>query len=79
MAKHKKRIEIEKIIDNMKCNRNFACYKSGFKNAKDVSLESFVECSHKRHAWQCDYSFIFGAAYLCKCPFRVYVIKRLKK
>ncbi|MDD5454593.1 MAG: hypothetical protein PHW62_03745 [Candidatus Ratteibacteria bacterium] len=79
MIKHKK--QIEKIMSGMKCNIGFACYKSGFKNlekAKDTPLASFVECSN-RYAWQCEYSLLFGSSYLCKCPLRVYVLKKMKK
>ena len=79
MTEHKE--QIEKIMSEMKCPKDFACYKSDFKNfskTKDISLESFVECSNK-DAWQCEYSFLFGFSYLCKCPLRVYVVKKLKK
>ncbi len=78
MINHKKRIE--EIIGNMKCKRDFACYKShfeNFKNAKDTPMESFVECSNK-DAWQCEYSLLFGSSYLCKCPLKVYILKKAK-
>lgn len=80
MVKHKK--QIEEIMSNMKCNINFVCYKSGFKNlrnTKDIPLESFVECSNNKNAWQCEYAFLFGSSYLCKCPLRVYILKNIKK
>lgn len=79
MTEHKK--QIEEIMSNMKCSKDFACYKSGFenfKNAKDTPLESFVECPNK-DAWQCEYSLLFGFSYLCKCPLRVYVLNKMWK
>jgi hypothetical protein len=79
MQNHKQ--EIEKIMNGMECPKDFECYKSGFKNigkAKDTAVESFVVCLEDR-AWQCEYSFSFGSSYLCKCPLRVYVLKKLGK
>ncbi len=79
MIKHKR--QMEKIMSKMKCPKDFACYKFDFKNfskTKDVPMESFVECSSK-DAWQCEYSLLFGSSYLCKCPLRVYVLKKLIK
>jgi len=42
---HKK--EIEQIMSQFKCPKDFGCYKSGFKvlcKAKDIRIESFLEC-----------------------------------
>ncbi|MCK4904760.1 hypothetical protein KAS42_00755 [bacterium] len=79
MIEHKE--QIEKIMSEMKCPKDFACYRSDFKNlsmTKDTPMESFVECSNK-DAWLCEYSFLFESCYLCKCPLKVYVVKKLRK
>ncbi|HUU49944.1 MAG TPA: hypothetical protein VMW81_03165 [Nitrospinota bacterium] len=79
LQKEQKR-RIEKIIARMECPKDFICYKSGFENlceARDVGLESFLECLEK-NPWECTFSISFGTAYYCRCPLRFYIIKELK-
>jgi len=75
------RKEVERIIDGMKCPKDFECCKSGLENlcrAKDIGLESFLECLEK-NPQECEFSFSFGHSYFCHCPLRVYIAKKLKR
>lgn len=69
---------IESIIPCIECPKDFVCYYSGFNNlcnAKDIGIESFVECLEKKK--ECKFSFRFALLYLCKCPLRVYISKKI--
>jgi hypothetical protein len=75
------RKKIEKIIGQMQCPKDFKCCNSGFETvckAKDVGLESHLECLEK-HPFDCQFSVRFGGLYYCDCPLRVYIAKKLKK
>jgi len=79
VQKHKE--QIEKIMSEMKCSKNFRCYESGFKilgKAEDIHIESFVKCLEAK-AWECEFAFAFGSEYFCKCPLRIYILKNLGK
>jgi len=77
---HKK--EIERIIGQMQCSKDFECYTSGFETlckAEDVGMESHLACLEER-PFECKFSVGFlGDRYYCKCPLRVYIAKKLKK
>ena len=73
--------EIEEIINQFKCPKDFKCYKSHFEalcKAKDIGLETFLECMEV-HPQKCPFSVAFGYSHFCKCPLRVYIAKKLKK
>jgi hypothetical protein len=73
--------EIENIIGQLHCSKNFICYKSGLEvlcKAKDVGRKSHLECLDK-HPFECNFSLSFGGKYYCNCPLRVYIAKKLKK
>lgn len=76
-----RKCEIEKIISKMACSKDFRCCKSNFKQlskVEDVGIESFIKCL-ENDAWQCEFAFAFGDCYLCKCPLRIYILKKLGK
>jgi hypothetical protein len=77
----KNRKELQGIIKDLSCSKDFRCYKSGFQElckARDVGMQTFVACLEK-HPDDCPFSFsLYGAPY-CRCPIRVYVNKKLKK
>jgi hypothetical protein len=78
-AEHKQ--QIEKIIKSIECQKNFECYKSNFTRlckAKDIGMETFVECLSEENR-TCNFVLPFGNKYLCRCPLRLYISKRLKK
>jgi hypothetical protein len=73
--------EIEEIITQLTCDKDFICYKSGFEvlcKAKDVGSQSFIECLEEDPS-DCKFSVLFGHTNFCECPLRVYIAKKLKK
>jgi hypothetical protein len=73
--------EIEKIIGQMQCSKDFQCYKSGFEilsKIKDIGLASHVQCLEE-NVFGCQFSVRFGGNYFCECPLRVYIAKEVKK
>lgn len=74
--------EIEKIRDKLECRKDFRCIKADMKvlcEARDVGIESMLECLDENPD-ECQFSFAFyGYAYLCQCPIRVYLVKELQK
>jgi hypothetical protein len=73
--------DIEKIIGKIRCPKDFRCYKSGFNilcRARDIGIESFVECMEKKPD-KCKFSRPFGLMYLCECPLRIYLAKKMKQ
>jgi|GEM_PF-641935 len=74
------REEIEKIIDGLKCPKDFVCYKSGFRKLckiEDIGLESFLICLNGL-AGECKFSVCFSNLYFCQCPLRIYICRKLK-
>jgi hypothetical protein len=75
------RKEIEQIVGQMQCKKDFKCCKQGFESlckAQDTGLETFLECLEERPD-DCPFSLSFGGMFLCECPLRVYIAKKLKK
>jgi hypothetical protein len=73
--------EIRQIIAEFDCPKNFICYKSGFTTlckAKDIGLESYLECSDKSPD-ECMFLLSFANIRYCDCPLRCYIAKKLKK
>jgi hypothetical protein len=73
--------EIQEIIGDVKCPKDFACYKSGFANlckAQNVGLDSFIRCLYEDPKG-CKLATSMGSTYLCECPIRAYIIKKLGK
>ncbi len=73
--------EIERIIGQLKCSKDFECYTSGFETlckAKDVGMESHLQCLEE-HPFECKLSVVFGGVHYCSCPLRIYIAKKLKK
>ena len=67
--------QIEEIISDMECPKDFECYKSEFAHVgkvKDAGIESLLECSEEKPE-MCTFSLPFGYAYLCECPLRHYI------
>jgi hypothetical protein len=80
MEKDYKR-EIEGIIGEMTCPKDFKCYKSGLESlckAGFVHKQSFLRCLEKTPT-KCKFSLSFEEACFCKCPLRVYIAKKLGK
>ena len=72
---------IEKIIADMSCPKDFKCYRSNLSRlckAKDVGLESFLECLEDSPR-DCELSLRYGYTYFCSCPVRVYIANQLSE
>ena len=72
--------QVEKIITEIRCSKDFKCYKSGLTDlckVRDIGYDSVVECLEEK-AYGCEFRSVFGYAYYCKCPLRVYILKKLK-
>ena len=75
------RNEIEEIINQFQCPRDFRCCKSQFKllcKAKDIGLETYLKCLEE-DPQSCPASVPFPDGYFCDCPLRVNIAKKLKK
>ncbi len=75
------KMELHEIVGEFKCPKDFVCYKSGFEilcKAKDVGRESFLLCKEKK-PWECKFSLAVDYEYICECPLRIYIAKKLKK
>lgn len=75
------RKRIEEIIGGMTCPKDFKCCESDFANvckAKDTGMESHLECLEEKPV-TCEFVLSFGYGYLCQCPLRVYIAKKLKR
>lgn len=73
--------QIEEIIGQMKCPKDFRCWKSGLEvlcKARDIGQESFLECLEE-NPQECKFPLSFGYSYFCQCPLRVYIAKELKR
>lgn len=76
---HKRKIL--EIIGQMQCPHDFRCADSGFENlckVRDFGLDHYLECLVE-NPMNCRFAISFGRTYLCQCPLRVYLAKKLKK
>jgi hypothetical protein len=79
--------EIRKIMGEIDCPKDFACYKSGLETicaAKDIGTDICLECLEEtpqecKFALTTGESYMFDEAFLCACPVRVYICKNLKE
>ena len=68
--------DIENIMRGMECEKGFKCYELGFNNlchAKDIGMESFVECLESRTK-ECKWavtSLSVSPPYICRKEFEV--------
>jgi len=75
------KIIIEKIIEGMRCPKDFRCTKTGIEQlckAKDIEEEMCLECLEE-NPFECPFVIDIKYARLCCCPLRIYIAKILKK
>jgi hypothetical protein len=75
------RRRIEEIIGKMACPKGFRCADSGFENlckARDFGVESYLDCLDEKRSL-CRFALPFADIYLCQCPLRVYLAKKLRR
>jgi hypothetical protein len=76
---------IQKIMNKLKCSKNFICYTSGFKklcNAQNIGNESFLGClveCMEDDPKKCLFSKKFKTRFLCNCPLRIYITMKNNK
>jgi len=73
--------EIEEIIGELKCPKDFLCYKSKFNDickAGFVHKQSFLRCLEENPT-NCKFSLFFEEKYFCQCPLRTYIAKKSGK
>jgi len=79
--KEEDRKKIWEIMGGMHCPKNFKCAEKGFEylcKARDFGVENYLDCLEKDSS-ACSFALSFGSAYVCQCPLRVYLSKKLKK
>jgi len=72
------RRKIEEIIGQMKCPRDFVCYKSEFQElckAEDVGMQSYLKCLEENPS-DCVFSMGYAESHYCTCPLRCYIAKK---
>ena len=75
------RRRIEEIIGKMVCPKGFRCAESGFENlckARDFGVESYLDCLDENRSL-CRFALPFADIYLCQCPLRVFLAKKLRR
>ena len=73
--------EVAEIISDLQCPKDFRCKRSGFKDlckAKVAGTESQILVCLEKQPQKCDFLNLTGG-YVCECPLRVYIAKKLKK
>ena len=73
--------EIKEIMGGLQCPKGFECYKSGFEflcKARIAGTESQVLVCSEKQPQMCKFLDLMGG-YLCECPLRIYIAKKLKK
>lgn len=73
--------EIEQMIGEFGCPKDFICYKSGLSclcKAEDVGLDSLLECAEERPE-ECTFLLSYANVHYCDCPLRFYIAKELKR
>jgi hypothetical protein len=71
--------QIEQIMSEIYCPRDFPCYKSGFEKIgkiRDIKAEGLLECLEK-DSEKCQFSLTFGGGTCCLCPLRIYIASEL--
>jgi hypothetical protein len=75
----KLRTQIDEIIHDTDCPKDFECYRSGFTDlcsVKKAATGPLLECAEARPE-MCRFALQIGHAYFCQCRLRHYVAKAL--
>jgi len=81
MVKDEDLQKIKEIIGGMSCPKSFKCAESGFSilcKANDLGIENYLACLDEEGK-VCLFALPFGSSYLCQCPLRVFLAKKLNK
>ena len=78
---HDYKEEIEKIMMEMTCPKDFERYTSGFRylcKTQDAGREDCLICLEDR-SHECSFSSIVGKETHCSCPLLYHISKRVEK
>ena len=70
--------ELEKLIGQIQCPKDFICYKSGLKElckAEDIGMKSYLKCLEENPR-ECVFSQGYAESHYCTCPLRCYIAKK---
>ena len=73
--------ELREAMGDIECPKGFKCCTEGLEKlckAQDVGLEEFLECLEE-NPLECTFSVHYGAVFYCRCPLRVYIVKKFGK
>jgi hypothetical protein len=73
--------KLKEIIGDLECPKGFKCCTEGLEKlckAQDVGLQWYLLCLEPQPQ-KCKFSVFVANKYLCECPLRVYIAKKLKK
>ncbi len=73
--------DVQKIMAEMDCPKDFRCYESGLEGLGPVKVisDNAVECLNAKDSF-CPMSYRFGFnTMLCQCPLRRYLVSELGK
>ena len=71
--------EIQEIMRDLECPKDFICYKSKFETlckVKNIGLKDYLKCLEE-DASLCQFSACFGHINFCHCPLRVFIFRKL--
>lgn len=66
------RIKLEELIGQIKCPKDFVCYKSELKDlckAADIGMKSYLKCLEENPR-ACVFSRGYAESHYCTCPLR---------
>ena len=72
--------DIEKIIGQIECPKDFKCFQVGFEKlckANDIGLETHLICEEAKPQ-ECVFSISYGDSYYCNCPLRLYIAQNFE-
>jgi hypothetical protein len=76
----KLRQKIEPIKMQMKCPDSSSWINNENKQickARAVGLDTYIECLEDERYHECTYNRPYSSIYLCECPARIFVAKKL--
>jgi hypothetical protein len=74
------KIDVSELMGPLICEKDFQCCMSGLEDlckAKSVGGGSYLVCLQK-YPTKCPFISI-KHGYMCRCPLRIYLAKKLKK
>ena len=70
--------ELEELMDQIKCPKDFVCYRSGLQKlckAEDIGMKSYLKCLEENPR-DCVFSMGYAESHYCTCPLRLLIAKK---